>query len=308
MLLAFLLLPFMAHAHPGVGIVMNSKGTIYYTDLEQVWQIVNGARSVLVPNVHTHELYVDKDDNLFGEGGYYDASSEKFYHYLWVRRTDGSMDTVIGMRQAYVIQDFSLARDRDGIEYYVKRNLARPDTNHIYRRVPGGRESIVATGNFGSVSWLHPQADGSILYIRGNALYEVDRAGLVHLIKAGIGKANPTYVHYGVRTLLWGAWRDAARNHYVAIFSDQVIRKIDSAGAMTVVYRSPGQWTPLHGLFDQEGRLWVLETSDKNEVRVVAAGMDTPVKGARSGLRTGMVAGIIVLVAALVFWLGRRQK
>ena len=72
LLLIIILLPFIGQAHPGIGIVKDSKGSIYYTDLKQVWKITNGNKTVVVPNVHTHELYVDKNDDLYGEGGYYD--------------------------------------------------------------------------------------------------------------------------------------------------------------------------------------------------------------------------------------------
>jgi hypothetical protein len=67
---SFLLLLFgfqTVFAHPGIGIVKDKKGNIYYTDLKQVWKIDrDGMKSVAVANVHTHELYVDQDDNLYG--------------------------------------------------------------------------------------------------------------------------------------------------------------------------------------------------------------------------------------------------
>ncbi len=102
-----ILFPIIGRAHPGVGIVKDSKGNIYYTDLKQVWKITNSNKTVVVPNVHTHELYVDQNDNLYGEGGYYDNKAIKFYHYLWVYRPAGQIDTVLRMKEAYVHQDFS---------------------------------------------------------------------------------------------------------------------------------------------------------------------------------------------------------
>ncbi|HVG42645.1 MAG TPA: hypothetical protein VM888_13630, partial [Chitinophagaceae bacterium] len=155
-----LLIPFIVRAHPGVGIVKDSKGTIYYTDLKQVWKIIKGNKIIAVPNVHTHELWVDKNDDLYGEGGYYDDKTKKFYHYLWVYRSSGQIDTVVGMKEAYVHQDFSLARDKSGNEYYIKQFIRNPDTTHIYRKTPEGKESILANGNFKGVVWLHPQEDG----------------------------------------------------------------------------------------------------------------------------------------------------
>src|SRR5262245_59205077 len=74
-----------ALAHPGVGIVINSKGTVFYTDLVQVWRIAtDGNRSVAVPNVHTHELYIDAHDNLYGEHLWYEGpSTNRWGHRVW---------------------------------------------------------------------------------------------------------------------------------------------------------------------------------------------------------------------------------
>ena len=65
-------------AHPGVGIVQDSAGNIYYTDLKQVWKLApDGKKSVAVPNVHTHELCLDGEDNLFGEHLWYEGDATK---------------------------------------------------------------------------------------------------------------------------------------------------------------------------------------------------------------------------------------
>ncbi|HLA68420.1 MAG TPA: hypothetical protein VJN65_01860 [Bacteroidota bacterium] len=39
----------IAAAHPGIGIVMDSKGNVYYTDLKRVWKIApNGQKTIAV--------------------------------------------------------------------------------------------------------------------------------------------------------------------------------------------------------------------------------------------------------------------
>jgi hypothetical protein len=308
-LFTFLLLPFITRAHPGIGIVKDSKGVIYYTDLQHVWKIERGTRTIAVRDVHTHELWVDRNDALHGEGGYYDAGSEKFYHYLWVRHANGRIDTTMSMRRAYQQQDFSLARDRNGAEYYVKRALAVPDTIHIFRRLPGSREEVFATGSFGAVNWVHPQQDGSLLYVSRNALYRVAASGATKLIRSGLANKMPSFGFSGNNAMTWGAWQDAAGNFYAAVFSDQAVKKVDRLGNMTVVYRSSGKWTPLHGVFDNEKELWVLETSDRNEVRVVKGGgtiVATQAGGA--GLPVGLIITCIALSVVLLFLVLRTRK
>ena len=47
-------------AHPGWGIVQDSRGNVFFTDTKQVWKVTpDGRMSVAVGDVHTHELCVD---------------------------------------------------------------------------------------------------------------------------------------------------------------------------------------------------------------------------------------------------------
>lgn len=59
-------LPFPLLAHPPVALVMDRGGNVFYSDLERVWMIApDGRKSVAVPGVHTHELGLDAEGNLF---------------------------------------------------------------------------------------------------------------------------------------------------------------------------------------------------------------------------------------------------
>jgi hypothetical protein len=61
-----------AEAHPGVGIVRDRHGNVFYTDLMHVWRITPaGHKSIVVRDVHTHELAVDSLGNLYGEDNRY---------------------------------------------------------------------------------------------------------------------------------------------------------------------------------------------------------------------------------------------
>ncbi len=299
------LLPLTGFAHPGVGIIKDSKGNIYYTDLKQVWKITKGKKTVVVPHVHTHELYMDQNDNLYGEGGYYDDKAKKFYHYLWVHRPNGQTDTALGLKEQYLQQDFSLAKDKKGNEYYIKRFLIpHTDTNHIYRKTPDGEETIYATGNFKNVNWLHPQDDGSLLYVLNNTIYSVDTSGNIKLVKEQVGNKKPSFKFSGNNITIWGVWQDNAKNIYAAVFSDQTVRRIDAAGNMTDIYKSKGNWAPLHGIFDNDNRLWVLESSDNNDVRVtLAETIPVIIQKTKSNAQLYIIIGCIILGIVLIYLL-----
>jgi len=303
LLFLIILFPLFSQGHPGVGIVKDSKGNIYYTDAKQVWKITKGNKTVVVTNVHTHELYVDQNDNVYGEDVHYNDKANKFYHYLWVYRPNGQIDTVIGMKEAYIFQDFSLARDKKGNQYYIKRFLVRnKDTNHIYKLSPEGKETIFATGNFKDISWLHPQDDGSLFYVSNNAIYKVDTLGNIRLVKEHVGNIKPSFKFSGNSITIWGVWQDNAKNIYAAVFSDQTVKKIDVAGNMTDIYKSKGNWTPLHGVFDNDNKLWVLESSDKNDVRVTLADT-TPIttQKTNSNLMIYIIVSCIVVGIVMLY-------
>lgn len=313
-----LLLPTIGQSHPGIGIVKDSKGNVYYTDLKHVWKITSGNKSVVVPNVHTHELYIDQHDNLYGEGGYYDDKALKFYHYLWVYRPNGKIDTVTGMKEAYVHQDFSLAKDKKRNEYYIKRFLIpHNDTRRIYRKSPDGKEIVLATGNFKDVNWLHPQDDGSLLFVSNNSIYRVDSLGSIQLVKENVADSKSSNKPFSNNILVWGVWQDNVRNIYVAVHSDQSIKKIDTSGHMTDIYKLSGNWSPLHGVFDNDNKLWVLESSDKNDVRVtcvetIPLAVDTMNKTNSNLFIYIIISGVLLGIAFLklrhLHWGLRRLK
>lgn len=304
-LLTFLL-PLSVHTHPGVGIVKDGNGNIYYTDLHQVWKINNGKKTIVVPDVHTHELYIDQFDNLYGEGGYYDDKTAKFYHYLWVLRPNGSIDTVLGMKEAYISQDFSLARDKKNNEFYIKRFLKpQTDTNHIYRKTPNGKEKIFAKGNFKDVNWLHPQNDGSLLYASGNSIFRVDSLGNITTVSNQINNTNSKK-----DVLIWGIWQDKSKIVYAAVFSDRSIKKIDFKGSISTVYTSKGGWAPLHGIFDNKNKLWVLEGSDNNDVRVTLVDkiFENSVKQDQTSLKVLIIITIGCIIFCITFLITKSKK
>lgn len=126
---ALLLAAAPAGAHPSVSVAMDSRSNIYYSDLKQVWKIApDGKKSVAVPNVHTHELYVDAEDNLYGEHLWYEGeATDEWGHYVWRLAADGKLTRIIPPRQGFRddYRDFSFVRDRAGNMYWALRE-AKP--------------------------------------------------------------------------------------------------------------------------------------------------------------------------------------
>jgi hypothetical protein len=98
--------------HPGVGIVMDSKGNVFYTDLHHVWKIdPKGNVTIAVEDVHTHELYLDKRDNLFGEHLWYEGeATDKWGHYVWKLTSEGKLQ-IVKPKQEGFLENYSFVRD-----------------------------------------------------------------------------------------------------------------------------------------------------------------------------------------------------
>src|SRR5262249_25623195 len=116
--LVLLLAGTTAEAHPGVGIVQDSRGNGFFTHLERVWMIrPDGALSVAVPDVHTHELCLDTDDALYGEHLWFDGGG--WHHRVWCRKRDGTLVEVLSAHGGF-LTDYSFVRDRAGNMYWAE--------------------------------------------------------------------------------------------------------------------------------------------------------------------------------------------
>lgn len=79
-------------AHPGIGLVIDRAGNIYYTDLKNIWkQSPDGRKRIVVEGVHSHELYMDSEDQLYGEHLWYKPEEDQFYQYHWCLQNNGKL-------------------------------------------------------------------------------------------------------------------------------------------------------------------------------------------------------------------------
>jgi hypothetical protein len=69
---------------PSVSLVMDSRGSVYYSDLSNVWRISpTGHRSIVVLAVHARQLYLDPEDRLFGEDLSTNDITGQPFHRIW---------------------------------------------------------------------------------------------------------------------------------------------------------------------------------------------------------------------------------
>ena len=261
-LAALTLLAVSAQAHPAVAVVFDSRGNVYYSDLAQVWRVApNGARSVVVPNVHTHELYVDGQDNLYGENLRYD--NPRWLHYFWRRSPSGRVERVTPEHETFKGEpDPSLVRDRAGNQYWAQKPAGPIMKNR----------AVLARGNFRDIRFMTVTPDGIVYFVDTLDLMRATPDGRVATVARGLStedlwptrNVNNDIVH----NQIMGLWTDRAGNVYAADIKDGVVKRITPSGAVTEAVKSHWPWTVSGGGFAPNGDLWVLEFNKLNAMRV----------------------------------------
>ncbi len=253
-------------AHPGVGIVMDRRGNVFYTDLKQVWRISpDGRKTVAVANVHTHELCLDAQGNLYGEHLWYEGeTSGKWGHRVWRRTPEGVVSDVYPAREGFRT-DYSFVRDAAGAMYWADPG----NPTRFRKRAAGGEVSTLAEcRDCRDVRWMTAAADGTLDFIDANDLREVTASGAIRTLARRLGRHSWTQPQVGERHLVMGLWTDSARNVYAAVYGSREVKRVSPDGTVRVVATSGLPWSPTGGMVARNGDLWLLECSYANAVRV----------------------------------------
>jgi len=256
-------------AHPGIGIVKDSKGNIYYTDLKQVWKIaLDGAKTAIVTGVHSHELYIDEQDNLYGEHVWYNGESQNTWgYYVWCLKNNGELEKEIKPTEGF-LSNYSFARDSLGNMYWVERFT----TSRIMKKNKNGEITKLAEGKFGFIGWLTCTKNGSLYFTENNKLHRLSSDGKsdgyrMETLADKLGSKSTEFTLMGRNYDSYGIWTDAADNVYLAMIDSKKVIRIGADGKPQTILASNSLWTVCSGIFDDNGNMWVLENSITNEAR-----------------------------------------
>ncbi len=255
-------------SHPGIGIVMDSKGNVFYTDLKHVWKIApDGKKSIAVHNVHTHELYIDSLDNLYGEHLWYNGEAvDTWGHRVWRLTPDGTVKDIVPARKGFLddYDDFHFVHDQQGNFYWkdVGELIA------IRKRSTDGNVKTIATVKFRDARWMTATSDGIVYVIDLYDLVRIMPDGKIDTVARDLAAWNVSRLLGPGRHAIMGLWTDTQANVYAAVFADRLVKKIDPDGHVNIIARSKFPWSPTGGLVAPNGDLWLLEYSTSNAARV----------------------------------------
>jgi len=248
----------MTLAHPGIGIVVDSRGNVYYTDLKHVWKIApDGTKSIAVRNVHTHELAIDREDNVYGEHLWYEGErTDKWGHRIWKLGADGKLTIIVPSREGFRddYDDVSFVRDREGNQYWVDRG------DHAVRMRSGdGKVKTVAVSKFRNVRWMTVTPGGVVFFMDLHDLVRAGKDGSVRTIAHGLPVNKKAFLFFTNEHAVMGLAADDEENVYVAVSADQVVRKVTREGKVTDVVKSKTPWAPTGVCVGPNGDIYVLE-------------------------------------------------
>jgi hypothetical protein len=313
------LISFTVTAHPGIGIVKDSKGNIYYTDLANVWKIsLAGSKSKVVSNVHTHELYMDGHDNLYGEHLWYNGESQNTWgHYAWCLKNNGELVKEINPTEDFS-SNYSFARDSLGNMYWVERFT----TSKIMKKTKNGEIIKLVEGKFGFIGWLTCTKNGSLYFTENNKLHRLSPDGKsdsyrMETLANNMGSKSTDFSMMGRNYDSYGIWTDAADNVYLAMIDSKKVTRISADGNTQTILTSNSLWTICSGIFDDNGNMWVLENSLSNEVRARKIGKEE-LAGSKTAsnfitkphlfITIFTIAGIVLLFSRAKMILNKRKQ
>lgn len=256
-----------AVAHPGVGIVMDSKGNVFYTDLKQVWRIdTHGGKSIVVRNVHTHELYLDEQDNLYGEHLWYNGERLNTWgHYVWRYSAEGVFEKIIPDTEGF-LTNYSFVRDHHGSMYWADRQT---HCQHVVKKDPNHAITKIDNPCFGNIRWMTSTLSGTVYLIDLYDLKKVDRSGQVTTVASQLQENRfPQMLTTPDPHYVMGLSVDINENVYVAVYGARKVKKVTPAGRVFTVAQTSMSWSPTGVFSAPNGDLWILECSPTNAVRV----------------------------------------
>jgi sugar lactone lactonase YvrE len=262
----FLLLTIIASAHPSVSIIMDSKGNVYYSDLKQVWKIdTQGKKSVVVAGVHTHELYIDKNDNLYGEHLWYNGEKENTWgYYVWQLSPTGKLEKIIPPTEGFP-NNYSFVRDQQGNMYYANRDNA---CQKVTRKNLDGTFTSLGDACMENIRWMTVTDDGIVFLIDLYDLKRIDKQGHVTMIAQQLQEKSWSQFFVNDQHAIMGISTDKQNNIYAAIYSGKKVKRISPDGKVSELMETNIPWSPTGTLAAPNGDFWILECSITNDVRV----------------------------------------
>ncbi|MBI4428707.1 MAG: hypothetical protein HY562_06275 [Ignavibacteriales bacterium] len=255
-----------AFSHPGWGLVRDSKGNIYFVDVGRnvVWKAdTMGTVSRFVSRKHSHELFVDERDNIYGVHVEYDSKTEKWLNQRWKATPAGNVSGLDSHTYRHLFELIDVHKNTFVFSSDAHKNVARVlrvsadgDTIHFAGGGWGDRDGKGLTAqfrNFGPSVWT---ADSALIFGAGGILRKLSLDGTVSTLAGeehGFGDPE------GPRASgILGVTVSYDGSMYAASWEKKVVIRVDKNGNVSRFYESSTGWAPV-GVLALPDAVFILE-------------------------------------------------
>jgi hypothetical protein len=259
-------------AHPAWGILVNRQGEIYFADVQRnrVWLITT--RGTLIPVLsgkHSHALWLDQADNVFGEHVWLEDGHWRSSHW---QLTGKEQLIELGAPPA---PGAVLLRDETDNIFIVESTA---EQLRLLKRTPSGQVTLLAGGPRGYADGVGATARFEVIEAmalgRDGALYLRDRSCLRRVSPQGavttVGGQPLAGIPRGPQPRILGLAVDEHGNVFVADTEQSVLRKLSPDGRSETVLDTGWFWRPA-GVTLANGELYVLECAPESALGIFAA-------------------------------------
>ena len=254
-----------AAAHPPYGLVADSGGNLYFSDLRTVWRLGPDRRLELFrpppADGHVHELFLAPDGAIEGDENGYRPAGEKHFTAIWRRTPAGREEWVVPLTTE---PPFGMGLPQDGAgRRYSAQWVSNDDRRLLLLRhspirveVLLGKEALPAfrQRSLASVGGMAFAPDGALVFADGPRLRRLAPDGRVS-----------TLLDAGLSSSLRGVAAADGR-FYAADMGRKRVLAVTGEGAAHTVWRSAARWMPT-AVARAGDALFVLEAEDDPEHR-----------------------------------------
>jgi DNA-binding beta-propeller fold protein YncE len=224
------LIPALATAHPGSGIVVDRLGQTYFVDMVSgIWKLDARGSLTHLRGQAFHWMTLDATD--------------RFASTHLPSGSDGDFERIGKSPTLILTSDFPIVIGRDGNLYFPSHNAGTP--LQIQKMTPAGQLSILAVLPFSKarppvrdLNGLAAGPDGSLYYTEDNAIRRISKEGRVDTVAENFRCTSNAV------PLLRGLDISASGSIYVAATGCRSVLKVTPAGVVTTFFAIPDSWSP----------------------------------------------------------------
>ena len=259
-------------AHPSTGIALDSKGNVYFSDLEHIWKhSASGTTQVFVKNVHSHHFKLSPGGQLVGEHSEIDSVTGAFIRRFWQASVTGER-TDVSRQEATAVLGIPFA----GEWYWPESDLHRKKVEFSrfqgeelevnFTLELGNTDDELTSAKLGVFGGWAVQNDGTSLLAAGGLAKRINKNGQVESLFSGHFKYNDE--HYSELSSVALGENGAA---YWTHLDRRAVYISTDAKNIRELYKSGFWWKPA-GVAEYSNHVYILESSRNpfsNAVRVI---------------------------------------